>query len=85
MNKYVAAILGSIMMPITAIIIGALMLSGGIVILYSKIMHKDETKIEQAIESAVESNVENALNLPTGTLNGKLDFLVQPVDSEDKK
>jgi hypothetical protein len=85
MNKCIAMILGSIMMPITAIIIGALMLSGGIVILYSKIMHKDETKVEKAIESIAESNIENALNLPSGSLEGKLDFMVQPIEEEPKK
>lgn len=79
------AILGSIMMPITAIIIGALMLSGGIVMLYSKITHKDETKIEKAIESVAESNIENALNLPSGSMTGKLDFLVQTIDEEATK
>ena len=71
-------------MPITAIIIGALMLSGGIVMLYSKITHKDETKIEKAIEAVAESNIENALNLPSGSMEGKLDFLVQPIEPDQK-
>lgn len=85
MNKYIATILGGIMMPITAIIIGTLIISGGIVILYSKIMNRDETKIEKAIELAVESNVENALNLPEGSMEGKLDFMVQPINEEQQK
>ena len=72
------------MMPITAIIIGALMLSGGIVMLYTKITHKDETEIEKTIESITESNIENALNLPSGSMEGKLDFLVQPIEPEQK-
>jgi len=33
----------------------------------------------------IEQNVENALNLPSGTLNDKLDFMVQPLDAQDDK
>jgi hypothetical protein len=82
--KYLAKILGVLIMPITAIIIGSLMLAGGVIILYSKITHKDETKIEAQIERAIESNIENTINLPSGSLDGTFDFMVQPIEPNEE-
>lgn len=72
------------MAPMTLILAGVVLASWGSVVIYSKLFHKDETAIEKKLEEVIEHNVENALNLPEGSLDGKLGFMVQPVE-EDKK
>lgn len=72
------------MAPMTLILAGVVLVSWGSVVIYSKLFHKDETAIEKKLEEVIEHNVENALNLPEGSLDGKLGFMVQPVE-EDKK
>jgi len=51
--------------------------------MYSKIFHKDETKIEETIEHVVEQNIENVLSLPSGTLEDRFSFMVQPIQEEE--
>lgn len=72
--------------PVTLILTGIVLASWGSIVVYSKLFNKDETNIEKKLEAVVEHNVENALNLPDGALDGKLDFMVQPIDEsqEDK-
>lgn len=74
-------------MPVTIIIVTASLLFGLGVIVYSKITHKDETKTEKIMETIVETQLENSFNLPSGTLDGKMDFMVRPLneDAEVKK
>lgn len=67
-------------MPVTIIIVTISILCGAGVILYSKITKKDETKTEKVIETIIETQLENSFNLPSGTLDGKMDFMVQPQD-----
>lgn len=75
------------MAPMTLILTGVILVSWGSVVIYSKLFHKDETAIEKKLEEVIEHNVENALNLPEGTLDGRLNFMVQPIEEsqEDKK
>ncbi len=72
------------MAPMTLILTGVLLASWGSIVIYSKLFHKDETEVEKKLEEVIEHNVENALNLPEGTMDGKLGFMVQSVE-EDKK
>jgi len=62
-----------------------LFLSWIAIVVYSKICHKDETKIEETIEHVVEKNIENVLSLPSGTLEDKFNFMVQPIQEEEAK
>jgi len=65
------------MSPITIAVAGVLFLSWSCVVAYSKIFGKDETVLEEKIEHVLEKDIENVLNLPSGTMDGKLDFMVQ--------
>lgn len=87
MNKALLKLVGVFMGPVTLILTGLVLASWGSIVVYSKLFNKDETDIEKKLEEVVEHNVENALNLPEGSLDGKLGFMVQPIeeDKEDKK
>lgn len=73
------------MAPISVIMTGFLIMSWVLVVIYSKVFNKDETIVEKKMEEVVEKNIENALNLPSGSLEGKLDFMVQQIEPEDNK
>lgn len=75
----------SLFSPIVLVITGGLFLIWSLIVCYSKISGRDETNIEKKIEHIVENNVENALSLPSGTLQDKLDFMVRPLKKEDNK
>jgi hypothetical protein len=78
MSKTIIKIIGVFMSPITVTVAGVLFLSWGVVFIYSKLFNKDESIIESKIEHIIEQDIENVLNLPSGTMDGKLDFMVQP-------
>lgn len=84
MNKDLLKLVGVFMGPVTLILTGIVLASWGSIVVYSKLFNKDETEIEKKLEEVVEHNVENALNLPDGSLDGKLDFMVQPIDESQK-
>lgn len=69
-------------MPVTIIIVTISILCSFGVMVYSKITHKDETKTEKVIETIVETQLENSFNLPSGTLDGKMNFMVRPMDED---
>ena len=77
------------MSPITIIVTGVLFVSWGAVFIYSKIFEKDESIMEEKIEHVIEQDIESALNLPSGILEGKLDFMVQspeePAENKENK
>lgn len=68
----------SLLSPITIIVTSCLFLIWVFIVLYAYVFGIDETKVEERIEHIVEKNVENALSLPSGTLDDKLDFMVRP-------
>ncbi len=75
------------MSPITVAVAGVLFVSWGVVVVYSKLFNKDESGLEAKIEHVIEQDIENILNLPSGTMDGKLDFMVQSPEepAEDKQ
>jgi len=72
----------SLLSPITIIVTSCLFLIWVFIVFYSCISGNDETQVEERIEHIVEKNVENALSLPSGTLEDKLDFMVRPSRKE---
>lgn len=72
----------SLFSPMVIVITGGLFLIWSFVVAYSKISGKDETNIEKKIEHIVEQNLENSLSLPSGILEDKLNFMVQPSRKE---
>lgn len=72
----------SLLSPVVILVTSCLFLVWVFIVCYSLISGKDETKIEERIEHIVEKNVESALSLPSGTLEDKLDFMVQPSRKE---
>ncbi len=70
-------------MPVTTIIVAISLLICGSLMVYSKITKKDETKNEKILETVVETQLENSFNLPSGSLDGKMDFMVRPIESKD--
>lgn len=72
----------SLLSPITIVVTSSLFLIWVFIVLYAYISGVDETRVEQKIEHIVEKNVENALSLPSGSLEDKLDFMVQPSRKE---
>ena len=72
----------SLLSPITIIITSILFLIWVFIVLYALISGQDESQAEERIEHIVEKNVENALSLPSGTLEDKLDFMVRPSRTE---
>lgn len=82
MVREILRFMGVFMAPMTLILMTALLVSWGSIVIYSKVFEEDESEIEKSIETIVESNVENALNLPDGALDGKLDFMVIPLEKE---
>ena len=72
----------SLMSPVIVFMTLVLFLSWISIVVYSKIFHKDETKIEETIEHVVEKNIENVLSLPSGALEDKFSFMVQPIQEE---
>lgn len=85
MSKFVIKLMGVFMSPITAVVAGALFISWGCVVVYSKIFNKDESALEEKLEHVLEKDIENVLNLPSGTMDGKLDFMVQSSEKEPEK
>jgi hypothetical protein len=79
----IVKIMGVFMSPVVMIVSGALLVSWSAVVIYSKIFNKNETSVEKKMETVVEHNLENVLNLPSGTLDGKFDFMVQPLEEEN--
>jgi len=77
MSHAIIKIMGVFMSPITMIVAGTLFVSWSAVVIYSKLFNKDESGIEKKIEHVIEQDIENVLNLPSGTMDGKLDFMVQ--------
>jgi len=73
------------MAPISIVVTGTIICLWASIIVYSKIFNKDETLIEKKMEEIVEKNIENVLSLPSGSLQGKLDFMVQPIEPEENK
>ncbi len=84
MVKEILKFMGVFMAPMTLIFMTALLVSWGSIVIYSKVFEEDKSDIEKSLETIVEGNIEDALNLPDGTLDGKLDFMVVPLE-EDKK
>jgi hypothetical protein len=73
------------MAPISIIVIGFIICLWAFIVVYSKVLNKDETIIEKKMEEVIEKNIENVLSLPSGSLEGKLDFMVQPLEPKDDK
>jgi len=73
------------MSPVNIVMLGVLIFSSVSVVLYSKIMGKDETQIEKILEEMIEKNAEKALNLPDGSLDNTLDEIEKVVESKDEK
>jgi len=71
-------------MPVTTIIVTIALLTGVGLMIYSKVTKNDETKNEKIIEKVIETQLENSFNLPSGSLDGKIDFMVQPVDIKNE-
>lgn len=76
----------SLLSPVVIVVTSCLFLVWVFIVIYALLSGNDETKIERKIEHIVEKNVENALSLPSGTLEDKLDFMVQPsrIGGDDK-
>lgn len=85
MSRAIIKLMGVFMSPITAVVAGVLFVSWGCVVAYSKIFNKDESALEEKIEHVLEKDIENVLNLPSGTMDGKLDFMVDPPSPEPDK
>ena len=76
-NKKFIVILSIFISPASMLIIALLFLSWFCLYGYGKMTGKDESALEKEIEIDIEKNLENVMNLPSGSLSGKLDFMVE--------
>ncbi len=70
-------------MPANVFVLGAIIVSSMVIVLYSKIMGDNETELEKKVEEIIERNAEKSLNLPVGSLDGTLDEIEKVVEDEE--
>jgi len=73
----ILTLINSFVSPVTLVVIALLFVSWFCVYGYGKMTGKDESALEKEIEVDIEKDLENVMNLPSGSLSGKLDFMVE--------